>query len=188
MKISHTTQCENCFQWKIDPHFCSSSEDVTIFCPVDRKGSLLSLQRNRAVFKEFNIYHYSETSHVGQFASLLGQARWDKVNRLKSGFAAQQSAMLCQTRINLIASYGKSFSDGEFTKKCLNTFVVEMCLDEKGSLNMVSAMTCGTQHNWFYSLSWLHFLMGPNAWQLYKVWKILQQEKIFFVSIYTHTV
>lgn len=99
------------------------------------------------VFKEFNIYHYSETSHGGQFARLLGQVRRDKVNRLKSGFAAQQNAMLCQTQINLIASDGKSFSDGEFTKKCLNTVVVAMCLDEKGSLNMVSAMACRTQHN-----------------------------------------
>lgn len=61
------------------------------------------------------------------------------MNRLKSGFAGQQSAMLCQTQINLIASCGKSFSDGEFAKKCLNTVVVEMCLDEKGALNMVSS-------------------------------------------------
>lgn len=93
------------------------------------------------------------------------------MNRLKSGFAAQQSAMLCQTQINLIASCGKSFSDGEFAKKCLNTVVVEMCLDEKGALNMVSSgpgpadeyndMQDTAQLILFIEL--ITFLMGPNA-------------------------
>lgn len=109
---------------------------------MERKGSLFNLQRNRVVFKEFNIYHYSETSYGGQFASLLGQVRRDKVNRLKCGFAAQQSAMLSQTQINLIASCGKSFSDGEFAKKCLNTVVVEMSVDEKGALGHGEFRAC----------------------------------------------
>jgi phosphate/sulfate permease len=96
-----------------------------------------------AVFKEFNIRRHYETRHGGQYASLLGQLRRDKVARLKSGFAAQQSTMLRQTKINLssvrasfkvaqlIASCGKSFSDGEFVKKGLNAVAEEVCPDRK---------------------------------------------------------
>ena len=70
--------------------------------------------------------------------------------RLKSGFAAQQSTMLRQTQMNLssvrasfkvaqlIASCGKSFSDGEFVKKCLNAVAEEVCPDRKDALNAVS--------------------------------------------------
>ena len=59
------------------------------------------------------------------------------------GFAAQQSTMLRQTQMNLssvrasfkvaqlIASCGKSFSDGEFVKKGLNAVAEEVCPDRK---------------------------------------------------------
>ena len=40
------------------------------------------------MFKEFNIRRHYETRHRGQYASLQGQVRRDKVANLKSGLAA----------------------------------------------------------------------------------------------------
>ena len=124
--------------------------DDYFFVQCKEKAVCLICKEMVAVFKEFNIRRHYETRHGGQYASLLGQVRRDKVARLKSGFAAQQSTMLRQTQMNLssarasfkvaqlIASCGKSFSDGEFVKKCLNAVAEEVCPDRKDALNAVS--------------------------------------------------
>ena len=124
--------------------------DDYFFGQCKEKAVCLICKETVAVFKEFNIRRHYETRHGGQYASLLDQVRRDKVARLKSGFAAQQSTMLRQTQMNLssvrasfkvaqlIASCGKSFSDGEFVKKCLNAVAEEVCPDRKDALNAVS--------------------------------------------------
>ena len=124
--------------------------DYYFFVQCKEKAVCLICKEMVAVFKEFNIRRHYETRHGGQYASLLGQVRREKVARLKSGFAAQQSTMLRQTQMNLssarasfkvaqlIASCGKSFSDGEFVKKCLNAVAEEVCPDRKDALNAVS--------------------------------------------------
>lgn len=72
------------------------------------------------------------------------------MNRLKSGFAAQQSTMVRQTQTNLssvwasfrvakmIARCGKSFSDGEFVKKSLTAVTKEVHPDKKDALIAMS--------------------------------------------------
>ncbi|CAI5649826.1 unnamed protein product [Oreochromis niloticus] len=76
--------------------------------------------------------------------------RTDKISKLKSGLLAQETAFVRQTQLNqssarasfrvaqLIASYGKPFTEGEFVKKCLNVVMEEVCPDKKDVFNAVS--------------------------------------------------
>ena len=140
-------------KWKIDSVFKQQWIDDYFFIQCKERAICLICRKTVAVFKEFNIHRHYETRHGGQYASLLGKVRRNKVAWLKSGFAAQQSTMLRPTQMNLssvqasfkvaklIASCGKSFSDGEFAKKCLNAVTMEVCPDKKDALNTVSLST-----------------------------------------------
>ena len=120
--------------------------DDYFFVQCKEKAICIICKETVAVFKEFNIRRHYETCRGGQYASLLGEVRREKVAQPKCGVDAQQSTMPHQTQMNLssirasfkvaklIASCGNLFSDGEFVKKCLN----EVCLDKKDALNTVS--------------------------------------------------
>lgn len=102
-----------------------------------------------AVFKEYNLRRHHETRHK-EYASLRGQAREDRIRRMKGGLAAQQNVFLRQTQVNqaavrasykvahLLATHGKPFTDGDFVKECMLAVAEEVCPDKKDVFNAVS--------------------------------------------------
>lgn len=102
-----------------------------------------------AVFKEYNLRRHHETRHK-EYTSLRGQAREDRIRRMKGGLAAQQNVFLRQTQVNqaavranykvahLLATHGKLFTDGDLVKECMVAVAEEVCPDKKDALNVVS--------------------------------------------------
>ena len=83
-----------------------------------------------AVSKEINIKRHYDTKH-SNFSKFVGQARKDKLDRLKDSLKQQSSVFQIQTtdsKNNTLASYRiaqiiaeekKAFTDGEIAKKCM---------------------------------------------------------------------
>ena len=81
-----------------------------------------------AVNKEFNIKRHYDTKH-SNFSKFVGQAKRDKLDRLKDSLKKQSSVFRRQTtdsKNNTLASYRvafiiaedkRAFTDGEFAKK-----------------------------------------------------------------------
>lgn len=120
------------------------------FVQLKEKAVCLVCQETVAVFKEYNLRRHYESRHKDKYASLHGQMRAEKMSKLKTGLFAQQTTFVRQTQLNqasvrasfrvaqLIASCGKSFTEGEFVKKCLNVVVEEVCPEKKDVFNSVS--------------------------------------------------
>ena len=74
----------------------------------------------------------------------------DKLSKLKIGLLAQQDIFVRQTQVNqsavrasfwiaqLIASSGKSFTNSEFVKNCMNAVVERVCPEKQDVFNNVS--------------------------------------------------
>ena len=103
-----------------------------------------------AVFKEYKLRRHYESRHKDKYDSLQGQMRADKLSKPKIGLLSQQNIFVRQTQVNqsavrasfriaqLIASSGKTFTDGEFVKKCMSAVVEEVCPEKKYVSNTVS--------------------------------------------------
>ena len=114
------------------------------------KAACFIYQETVAVFKEYNLRRHYESRHKNKYDSLHGQMRSDKLSKLKIELLAQQNIFARQTQVNqsavrvsfriaqLIASSGKSFTDGEFVKKCMNAVVEEVCSEKKDVFSTVS--------------------------------------------------
>ncbi|XP_039669036.1 protein NipSnap homolog 3A [Perca fluviatilis] len=99
--------------------------------------------------REYNLRRHHETRHK-EYTSLRGQAREDRIRRMKGGLAAQQNVFLRQTQVNqaavranykvahLLATHGKLFTDGDLVKECMVAVAEEVCPDKKDALNVVS--------------------------------------------------
>ena len=102
-----------------------------------------------AVNKEYNIKRHYETKHKS-FSELVGQARKDKLDRLKKGLKKQSDAfhkILTKQENNTLASYKvaqiiakdkRAFIDGEFAKKCMMAVVETICPEKKEAFLNVS--------------------------------------------------
>ena len=80
------------------------------------------------MIKEYNIKHHYTTKHSSQFDKIVGQARVDKIERLKKSIKKQgvfttykkDEEMVTKLSFKLcecMAEKGKPFSDEEFIKK-----------------------------------------------------------------------
>nr|XP_040035572.1 general transcription factor II-I repeat domain-containing protein 2-like isoform X2 [Gasterosteus aculeatus aculeatus] len=87
------------------------------FVQLKEKAVCLVCQETVAVFKEYNLRRHYESRHKDKYAS-------------RASFRVAQ----------LIASCGKSFTEGEFVKKCLNVVVEEVCPEKKDVFNAVSLL------------------------------------------------
>ena len=95
-----------------------------------------------AVNKEFNIKCDYDTKH-SNFSKFVGQARKDKLDRLKDSLKQQSSVFQKQTtdlKNNTLASYRvaqiiakekRVFTDREFAKKYMMAFVESICPKKK---------------------------------------------------------
>ncbi|CAL1573010.1 unnamed protein product [Knipowitschia caucasica] len=119
------------------------------FVPWKDRAICIICKENVSVFKEYNLRRHHETRHK-EYASLKGAARDDKVRRLKGGLAAQQDALLRQSRANLaavrasykaanlLAIHGKPFTDGEFGKAMMLAVSEEVCPEKTDTFRGVS--------------------------------------------------
>ena len=95
-----------------------------------------------AVNKEFNIKRHYDTKH-SNFSKFVGQARKDKLDRLKDSLKQQSSVFQKQTtdsKNNTLTSYRiaqiiakekRAFTDGEFAKKCMMAIVESISPENK---------------------------------------------------------
>ena len=95
-----------------------------------------------AVNKEFNIKRHYDTKH-SNFSKFVGQARKDKLDRLKDSLKQQSSVFqkhttdsknstLANYRVaQIIAGEKRAFTDGEFAKKCMMAVVESICPKKK---------------------------------------------------------
>ncbi|KAF0749188.1 general transcription factor II-I repeat domain-containing protein 2-like, partial [Aphis craccivora] len=103
-----------------------------------------------AVLKEYNIKRHYETKHKDKFKNLEGKERVEKFNFLKKNLNFQQNIFKkkCEQNVStvrasyrvaqLIAKESKSFSDGEFVKKCMSHVIDEICPENKCLFEQVS--------------------------------------------------
>ncbi|KAL4101254.1 hypothetical protein QTP88_021274 [Uroleucon formosanum] len=103
-----------------------------------------------AVLKEYNIKRHYETKHKDKFKNLEGKERVEKFNFLKKNLNFQQNIFKkkCEQNVStvcatyrvaqLIAKESKSFSDGEFVKKCMLYVIDEICPENKCLFEQVS--------------------------------------------------
>ena len=107
-------------------------------------------QTTIAVLKEYNIKRHYSTKHSTLFDVVEGQDRVNKLEEMTKSLKKQQgvftrymkdpelvtkrSFKICES----IAEKGKSFSDGEFIKSCLDIFSDFVCPEKKYLLQQTS--------------------------------------------------
>lgn len=127
-------------QWE-DDYFCIEWQN---------KGMCIICKETIAVLKEYNIKRHYETKHKDKFKNLEGKERVEKFNFLKKNLNFQQNIFKkkCEQNVStvrasyrvaqLIAKESKSFSDGEFVKKCMSHVIDEICPENKCLFEQVS--------------------------------------------------
>ena len=106
------------------------------------KTYLFDLQCFCCCQQRVNIKRHYDTKH-SNFSKFVGQARKDKLDRLKDNLKQQSSVFQKQTtdsKNNTLASYRvaqiiveekRAFTDGEFAKKCMMAVVESICPEKK---------------------------------------------------------
>ena len=102
-----------------------------------------------AVNKKYDIKRHYETKHKS-FSELVGQARKDKLDRLKKksekaklcilkNWTKQENNTLASSKVaQIIAEDKRAFTDGEFAKKCMMAVVETICPEKKEAFLNVS--------------------------------------------------
>ena len=118
--------------------------------PYNNNIVCLICKKKISVCKQYSVKRHYTTKHSESFDKLLGQFRLDKILSLKQGLSEQQLQIKnivfdaeISTKVSFliaenIAKRGKPFSDGEFVKECLKSFVVNVCPKEVSVFEQIS--------------------------------------------------
>ena len=105
--------------------------DLYFFVESNGKPVCLICGEAMSAINEYNLKRHYDTKHAAMYASLQGQTRTDKQNRLRKSLITQQSIFkkvateaddcvkASYVIAQKIAKKSKPFSDGEFVKECL---------------------------------------------------------------------
>ena len=119
------------------------------FVEHNNKALCLICQETVAVFKEFNMNRHYETKH-SRYSEITGQARRDKIVKLKSNLRSQSSTFIKKVvgteniveasyeLSDLIAKEMKPFSDGEFLKRGILIAVNALCPEKTHLFSNIS--------------------------------------------------
>ncbi|CAI6372756.1 unnamed protein product [Macrosiphum euphorbiae] len=117
------------------------------FIEYRNKAMCLICYETVAVFKEFNIKRHYESKHQNKYVNCKGNLRTSLLEKFKQNFKSERVGNVFEKYnrgkdeiirasyevANLIARENKSFSDGEFVKKCILASVKEI-IPEKMSV------------------------------------------------------
>ena len=123
-------QCNEKRNFSDSPKYYSSNERVQY------QASLL---QKISVMKKYNVKRHYCKKHAAEFDGIEGQLRFDKIEKFKKSlsmqkvFHAHEKDKVLTTKLSfeifeVIAKKGKAYSDGEFTKNCLEVFPRKKCL------------------------------------------------------------
>lgn len=127
-----------------------SGKTIIFFIEWQNKGMCIICKETIAVLKEYNIKRHYETKHKDKFKNLVGKERVEKFNFLKKNHNFQQNIFKKKYEqkvsivhasyqvAQLIAKESKSFSDGEFVKKCMLHAIDEICPENQCLFEQVS--------------------------------------------------
>src|SRR5277367_463258 len=121
------------------------------FCVFNNGGALcLICNETISALKEYNVKRHYQKKHDGQYNTLQGQFRKDKVASLQKNLAQQQGLFTSNTELSknavhasfsvaqISAKRGKPFSDGEIVKECLEAVADVMFPEKKRDISKIS--------------------------------------------------
>ena len=120
------------------------------FTEVGQKAVCLLCSESVAVLKEYNVSRHYATKHAGYGSTLSAAERQTRATELDRKLVKQQNVFL-KTKVaqkaathasfvvaHNIAKHSKSFSDGEFVKKCMLDVADQVCPEQKKKFEEVS--------------------------------------------------